>query len=63
MPNRYASEVEAPRIFQIQRELFERLGTAIGAAAVEAASVLSEPVLPFREGVACSSARPRGGRR
>jgi hypothetical protein len=50
MPNRYASEAEAPRIFQIQRELFERLDKAVGADAVEAASARSTPVLPLRAG-------------
>ena len=50
MPNRYASEAEAPRIFQIQRVLFERLDAAVGAGAVEAALVRSAPVLPLREG-------------
>ena len=50
MPNRYASEAEAPRIFQIQRDLFERLDKAIGAEGVEAALARSVPVLPFREG-------------
>ena len=50
MPNRYASEAEAPRIFQIQRALFERLDAAVGAGAAEAALVRSAPVLPLREG-------------
>jgi hypothetical protein len=50
MPNRYASEAEAPRIFQIQRDLFERLDKAIGAEGVEPALARSEPVLPLREG-------------
>ena len=50
MPNRYASEAEAPRILQIQRVLFARLDKAIGADAVAAALVRSAPVLPFREG-------------
>jgi hypothetical protein len=50
MPNRYASEAEAPRIFQIQRDLFGRLDEAIGGDAIEAASASSEPTLPLRDG-------------
>ena len=50
MPNRYASEAESPRIFQIQRELFRRLDQAIGVDAADAASLPNAPVLPFRDG-------------
>ena len=50
MPNRYAAEAEAPRILQIQRDLFQRLDLAIGADGIRTALDASDPVLPMREG-------------
>ena len=50
MPNRYAAEAEAPRILQIQRDLFQRLDLAIGADGIRAALDASDPVVPMREG-------------
>ena len=50
MPNRYAAEAEAPRILQIQRDLVQRLDSAVGAAGARAALDASDPVLPMREG-------------
>jgi hypothetical protein len=50
MPNRYAAEAEAPRILQIQRDLFQRLDLAIGADGASTALDASEPILPMREG-------------
>ena len=51
MPNRYAAEAEAPRILQIQRDLFQRLDLAIASLRTRGEmAYVKKCLLPYLDG-------------